>query len=94
MGFNSGFKGLNLHGILDAWTYKSWMFFVLGLLLFGKKLLPSSYGLMDLDLEFSHIIDCDEHKNHQSVFSLNRQQNIYYILVKFETFNIRAVWFV
>jgi len=49
---------------------------------------------MDLDLEVSHIIDCEEHKNHQSVFGLNRLQNIYYILVKFETFNIRAVWFV
>jgi hypothetical protein len=49
---------------------------------------------MDLDLEIFHIIDSKEHKNHQSVFGLNRQQNIYYILVKFETFITRALWFV
>jgi hypothetical protein len=72
---------------------------VVVLLLFGKNQLRSSYGLMDMDLEVSHVIEnilttVKNTKAIKSVFGLDRQQNIYYILVKFVTFIFRAVRFV
>jgi hypothetical protein len=74
-------------------------FVVLGLLLFGKNQLPTSYGFVDLYLEVSNVIEkiltaVKNTKAIKSLFGLDRQHNIYYILVKFVTFFIRTVWFV